>query len=59
MNTKSRSLTDFVTRFEVEDDYASCVDGRTVGGCEHEELWVPAEGAGDSDRRVVGAKRVV
>ena len=53
-NTKSRSFAGFVTRFEVEDDYVSRFDRRIVGGCEHEELWVPAEEIEEFNGRIVG-----
>ena len=42
-NTKTGTRAGFVTRFEVDDEYAGRLERRVVGGREHEELWVPAE----------------
>jgi hypothetical protein len=42
-NTKSGSLAGFVTRFMVDDPYASKFEPHIVGTRRHEELWVPAE----------------
>ena len=33
----------FVTRFEIDDEYAKQFPVQIVGGREHQELWVPAE----------------
>ncbi len=53
-NTKSRSFAGYVTRFEVDEGYASRFERRIVGGREHEELWVPAEKLGEFNRHIVG-----
>lgn len=42
-NTKAGTKAGFVTRFSLDDAYASKFDRRIVGAKEHEELWVPAE----------------
>jgi hypothetical protein len=42
-NTKAGTKAGFVTRFSVDDEYASKFERRVVGAKEHEELWVPAE----------------
>jgi hypothetical protein len=42
-NTKSPEQVGYVTRFEVDDTYASRFPRKIVGGRQHEELWVPAE----------------
>ena len=52
-NTKSHPFAGYVTRFEVEDDYATRFDRHVVGGREHEELWVPAEDLREFNRRIV------
>lgn len=41
-NTKSGTRSGFVTRFEVDSEYAARFGRKVVGGREHEELWVPA-----------------
>ena len=53
-NTKHGSRRGFVTRFDVEADYAGKFERRIVGGREHEELWVPAEELDEFNRRIVG-----
>ena len=35
--------TGFVTRFEIDDNYAAQFPIQVVGGRSHQELWVPAE----------------
>lgn len=54
-NSKSGNYAGFVTRFEVEDVYASRFEAHTVGrrGL-HEELWVPAEELEEFNRHIVG-----
>ena len=42
-NTKSGTGLGYVTRFELEEDYASSFEPKVVGARQHEELWVPAE----------------
>jgi hypothetical protein len=42
-NTKQEPFAGYVTRFSVEDNYASRFEVRVVGGRQHRELWVPAE----------------
>jgi hypothetical protein len=54
-NTKSRSFAGYVTRFEVENGYASRFERRVVGGREHEELWVPAEQLNEFNSNIIGA----
>lgn len=46
-NTKSETFAGFVTRFSVDDAYASKFQRQVVGAREHEELWVPAEELAD------------
>jgi len=53
-NTKSQPFAGYVTRFEVDGDYAVRFERRVVGGREHEELWVPAEQLDDFSRHTVG-----
>lgn len=42
-NVRAGTRAGFVTRFAVEDTFASRFERRVVGAKEHEELWVPAE----------------
>ena len=44
----------FVTRFEVDAEFASRYPRQVVGGREHEELWVPAEELGQFNAHIVG-----
>lgn len=54
-NAKSGNYAGFVTRFEVEDVYASQFETHTVGrrGL-HEELWVPAAELEEFNAHIVG-----
>lgn len=58
-NTKSGTLGGFVTRFVVDDGYASKFERRVVGAREHEELWVPAEELPDFNGRLDGRIEVI
>jgi hypothetical protein len=58
-NTKSRSFAGYVTRSEVEDSYVDRFERHVVGGCEHEELWVPAEQLDEFNSNISGRIAVV
>jgi hypothetical protein len=49
----------YVTRFELEAEYASRFERHVVGGREHEELWVPAEELEEFNAHIVGEIQVV
>jgi hypothetical protein len=49
----------FVTRFRVSADYLARFERRLVGGREHEEYWIPAEGLGEFNENIVGRIEVV
>jgi hypothetical protein len=49
----------FVTRFVVEDSYAGRYERRTVGGRQHQELWVPAQELEEFNRHLIGQIEVV
>jgi len=49
----------FVTRFEVDAEFASRYERRVVGGRRHEELWVPAEELEEFNGHIVGSIAVV
>ncbi|MGI8860611.1 MAG: hypothetical protein ACR2HO_10750 [Rubrobacteraceae bacterium] len=53
-NTRSRSFAGYVTRFEIEGEYAANFERRVVGGREHEELWVPAEQLDEFNQHILG-----
>ena len=42
-NATSSPFGGFVTRFEIDDDYAAQFAVQTVGSHLHQELWIPAE----------------
>lgn len=58
-NTKSPSYVGFVTRFEVEDGFASRYPVQVAGARQHQELWVPAEDLAELNRHIVGRIEVV
>lgn len=50
----------FVTRFEIDDDYAARFEVQTVGTRgRHDELWVPAEELAEFNGHIVGKIEVV
>ena len=53
-NTKHGSRRGFVTRFDVQADYAAKFDRKIVGGREQEELWVPAGELAEFNAKIVG-----
>jgi len=58
-NTKSEARVGYVTRFEIDDAYASRFERRVVGGRQHEEIWVPAHQLDELNRHLHGPIRVV
>jgi hypothetical protein len=53
-NTTSNSFAGFVTKFEIDDAYASRFDVQVVGDRTHQELWVPAEELEEFNQHIVG-----
>lgn len=49
----------FVTEFEVDDDYISKFEVKTVGSSIHKELWVPAEELDEFNNHIIGKIRIV
>jgi len=49
----------FVTRFELEDEFAERYPVQVAGGDSHRELWVPAEELEAFNDRIVGRIEVV
>lgn len=60
-NTKDAAsgFAGYVTRFEVDDEYASRFEVQTVGARMHQELWVPAEDLEEFNRHLKGLIEVV
>lgn len=58
-NTKSSSYAGFVTKFEVEEQYARKFEVHVVGNKTHQELWVPAEQLEEFNRHIVGKIEIV
>ena len=58
-NAKTGDGKGYVTRFEVEDEYAGRFEVHTVGAARHRELWVPAEELGDFNRHIIGKIQVL
>lgn len=49
----------YVTKFEIDDDYAAAFEIHNVGAQHHNELWVPAEELPDFNRHIVGKIEVM
>jgi len=49
----------YVTRFRVKADYARRFEVQTVGGRQHQELWIPAQDLDDFNENIVGLIEVV
>lgn len=49
----------YVTRFEIEDNYAAQFEVHVVGSSVHQELWVPAEELDNFNRHIKGTIQVI
>ena len=49
----------YVTKFEIEDEYAQQFEVHTVGGSHHQELWVPAKELETFNRHITGPIQVI
>lgn len=49
----------YVLRFRVRSDFLARYEVRTVGGAEHQELWIPAEELKEFNRNIVGEIEVI
>ncbi|HEX9334225.1 MAG TPA: tetratricopeptide repeat protein, partial [Anaerolineales bacterium] len=47
------------TQFKVEDDHISQFEKHTVGGSQHQELWIPAEEVDEFNKHIIGHIKVV
>ena len=52
-------FSDYVTRFEIDHEFAARYDVELAGGEAHQELWVPAEELAEFNRHIVGKIEVV
>ena len=58
-NTQSPGRAGYVTRFEVDREFASRYPVRQVGGRDIVELWVPAEELDEFNQHIAGLIEVV
>lgn len=58
-NTKSEPYAGYVTEFEVDDHYISQFEKHTVGGYQHQELWIPAERLDEFNQHIINRIRIV
>lgn len=59
-NTKSApDYAGFVTEFEIDDEYASKFEVKTVGAFIHKEMWVPAEELAEFNKHIIGKIKVI
>ena len=58
-NTKHGSKIGYVTKFAVGAAFAARYPRQTVGGRQHEELWVPAEEFAEFNQNIVGIIEVI
>ncbi len=49
----------YVLDFDVDSDYLSSFEIRKVGGANHLEYWIPAEGLEEFNRHIQGDIRVI
>jgi len=58
-NTKSQPFAGYITEFAIDDNYISQIEKHTVGGRQHEELWIPAERLDEFNNHIIGQIKVV
>lgn len=49
----------FVTEFDVDDEYISKFEAKTVGAFVHKELWIPAEELDDFNKHIIGKIKII
>lgn len=49
----------FVTRFQIDDAFASRYPVQVAGGRAHEELWIPADDLAEFNRHIIGFVEVL
>src|SRR5215217_6242973 len=58
-NVKNGQLAGYVTQFKVDDAAVSKFEKHTVGGSQHQELWIPAEELEGFNQHIMGHIKVV
>ena len=60
-NKKSRDsgYAGYVTAFEIDDEYISRFEVRTVGASYNQEFWIPAEELSEFNRHIIGKIEVL
>ena len=58
-NAKNGQFAGYVTQFKVEDEYISQFEKHTVGGSQHQELWIPAEEVEEFNQHIIGHIKVL
>lgn len=56
---KNSGYKGYVTQFEVDDNYISRYEVRTVGKVYHQELWIPAEELSEFNSHIIGKIKVI
>lgn len=49
----------YVTKFEIDDAYASQFEVHVVGNTYHQELWIPAEELDNFNQHIIGYIQVI
>jgi hypothetical protein len=57
-NTKRQPFAGYVTEFAIDDNYVSQFEKHTVGGHQHQELWIPAENLDEFNHHIIGQIKV-
>jgi tetratricopeptide (TPR) repeat protein len=58
-NAQNGQLAGYVTQFKVEDEYIGQFEEHTVGGSQHQELWIPAEEVEEFNQHITGHIKVL
>jgi hypothetical protein len=58
-NTQHHAHAGYVTRFNIDNEYAKRFERKVVGGREHQELWIPAEELNEFNGKLLGHIEVV
>ena len=58
-NAQNGQFAGYVTQFKVEDEYIGQFEEHTVGGSQHQELWIPAEEVEEFNKHITGHIKVL
>jgi tetratricopeptide (TPR) repeat protein len=58
-NTQNGQFAGYVTQFKVDDEYIGQFEEHTVGGSQHQELWIPAEEVDEFNKHIIGHIKVL